>query len=166
MTTPGRFFRQGFGWRVGAIVLLSAICGTVANAVGPRRIPWTYPWSHDLELRAAKHGVTLVSLQDVSGYLKAGTHLILDARPKAEFKAGHLPEAFSVPQTDGVKALGEIQALLTPTQPIAVYCNNRDCDEGLLLCVLLHQQGFKGAVLMLEGFQRWSAEGLAVERGL
>lgn len=152
----------------GRVLLLTGtacVCALVAHAVLPGRVAWNYPWSRDVELRAASQNVTLVSLAETRKIVDEGTHLVFDARPKAQFIKGHLPEAYSVPQADATGALQKVQALLTPKQPLLVYCNEQGCDEGLLLCLRLREHGYANAVLYLEGYKQWVAAGLPVERG-
>lgn len=150
------------------LVLLgvAGVCGMLGNTLLPTRLPWIYPWSRDIELRAARDKVPLVTLKEAQEIVESGTHLVLDARTKAEFRKGHLPEAFSVPHVEATAALREVEMLLTASQPILVYCAESDCDEGLLLCLFLRERGFGKASLYLDGYRRWAAAGLPVERGL
>jgi rhodanese-related sulfurtransferase len=150
----------------GALLLSTAcVCGAIANTILPTRIPWSYAWSRDTEFRAGREKVPRVSLEEARDIVDGGGQLVLDARTKAEFRKGHLPGAFSVPQAEATAALRDVGMLLTKNQPILVYCANRDCDEGLLLCLFLRERGFGKASLYLDGYRRWAEAGLPVERG-
>ena len=156
---------RGLALRIALILGAACLCGAVANRVLPTRIPWTYAWSHDVELRAASEKIALVSLEEARGIVESGTQLVFDARTKPEFGKGHLPGAFSVPYNDVAAALSEVGMLLTRNQPLLVYCAGRDCDEGLLLCLRLREQGFRGAALFLDGYRAWAGAKLPVEAG-
>jgi rhodanese-related sulfurtransferase len=152
-------------FRVFLLSSATGLLGLLANTVLPTRIPWAHPWSRDTELRAQGAEVPLVSLEEAREIVEAGSHLVLDARTRVQFRKGHLPGAFSVPQTEAVTALGEVQMLMTKDQPILVYCAESGCDEGLLLCLLLRQQGYRKTALFLDGYRPWAAAGLDVEKG-
>ena len=151
--------------KVAALLGVACVCGAVANTVLPMRIPWSYPWSHDIELRAAHEKIPLVSLQEARDIVDAGAQMVLDARSKTEFEKGHLPGAFSVPQAEAPVALQHVEMLLAKNHAVLVYCAERDCDEGLLLCLFLRERGFGKAALFLDGYRHWVATGLATERG-
>jgi len=151
--------------KIALILGAACLCGAVANTVLPTRIPWTHAWSRDVELRAAGESIPLVPLEEARGIVEAGAQLVFDARTKAEFGKGHLPGAFSVPFNEVAAALNEVGMLLTKNQPILVYCTSQECDEGLLLCLRLRDQGFRGARLFLDGYRAWAAAGLPVETG-
>jgi rhodanese-related sulfurtransferase len=156
---------RGLVARACVLVAIATVCGAAANVCSPRRIPWTYEWSRHIELQAAKAGIAVVRLADAKPLVESGSHIVLDARPKKEFQQGRLPGAFSVPHNDAIEALKDVQLFLTPTQPVLIYCASSDCDEGLLLCVLLRQQGFRNVSLLVEGYRSWKAAGLEVETG-
>lgn len=151
--------------RVAALLLAAAACGTVANLVSPRRIPWVEDWAHYIEARALREGIALVTPGRAWDLLAAGTHVFFDARPAADYEAGHIPTAVSVPYDGVEEAMPRVQMLLTPAQPIVTYCSGRECDESFLLTLYLREQGFTNVVLFAGGFERWRAAGHPVEGG-
>ena len=153
----------GLFLRTGAILFVAVACGAAANLLSPHRIPWVEDWSRYIEAKAMKEGITLVTAKQVERILHDGTHVVFDARPPADYRAGHLPGAVSLPQLSVEDELANVQHLLTPAQPILTYCNGLDCDESLLLTLYLRQQGFTNAVLFAGGFKEWAAGGRPVE---
>ena len=45
-----------------------------------------------------------------------------------------------------------------------IYCDHRDCEEGLLLARQLVRMGYTNAALVVEGYAGWIESGGAVER--
>jgi hypothetical protein len=47
--------------------------------------------------RICDRGVPLATVKQAMTFLQSGTHVILDARPAADYEAGHIPTALSIP---------------------------------------------------------------------
>jgi rhodanese-related sulfurtransferase len=85
--------------------------------------------------------------------------LLLDVRPEAEFQAGHLPGALSIPLDELEQRLAELPA----GNLIVAYCRGPYCvfaDEAL---ELLAAHGWSVARLE-EGVAEWQLAGLQLER--
>jgi rhodanese-related sulfurtransferase len=147
------------------ILVLSLACGTVANWVSPARIPWIGDWENYIETKALKDKITLVTAAQAKALFDQGTHLFLDARPKADYDAGRIPTALSLPYTQVDEGMIHVQQYLTPTQPIVTYCSGKDCDESFMLTKYLRLQGFTNIVLFAGGMEQWKSAGYAVEGG-
>ena len=143
--------------QAGILLLAAAALGLVAQLVSPTRIPWREDWSRYVESKALKAGLMLASLEDVQRILRDNTHLVLDARPLVDYDRGHLPGAMSLPQTQLDTYYPQILPLLSPAQPLLVYCSGEECDESLLLSVYLREQGYTNVALFVGGYQAWQA---------
>jgi len=97
-----------------------------------------------------------VSPRDLSKRLKKGTSLILDARPTAEFSAGHVPGALNIPLETLESRLEE----LDKSRTIVVY--DRLSDRSRKAGELLLQKGFTAEELS-GGIAVWIAMKLPVE---
>ena len=148
-----------------AIAAITLVLGTAANVVSPRRIAWTEDWSHYIEARAIREGLSLITTAQAHDFFVKGTHLFLDARTDEEYRAGRIPGAFSVPFTALESSLPEVQQLLSPSFPIVTYCSGEACDESFLLAVELKRQGLTNVVLYASGFDKWVEAGHPAERG-
>jgi rhodanese-related sulfurtransferase len=147
------------------ILIVAVACGVASQVVRRDPIPWFENWANHIESKALKEGIPLVTAKDAMAFLQSGSHVILDARPAADYEAGHISTALSAPYASIAEALVEVQAVLTPAQPIMTYCSGKNCDESFLLTQYLRQQGFTNVVLFAGGFETWSAEGYPIERG-
>ncbi|MFH0953395.1 MAG: rhodanese-like domain-containing protein [Verrucomicrobiota bacterium] len=145
------------------ILLIAILCGGAANLVSPRRIPWVEDWANYIEAKALKEGVRLVRTEQARRIVDAGMHVVLDARPAADYAAGHLPGATSLPYNTVEESLADVQSMLAQSTPILTYCAGENCDESFLLTLFLRQQGFTNSVLFLGGFDQWKAAGYPVE---
>jgi rhodanese-related sulfurtransferase len=148
-----------------ALVALALVCSVAANLLRPDPIPWVEDWSRHIEARAMKERITLVDVEQAFRVVHSGLHLVLDARPAADFQAGHLPGALSVPYEAKEEAMAEVQMFLTPSRPILAYCSGEACDESFLLTLYLRDQGFTNVALFAGGTAAWKAAGHPLQEG-
>ena len=146
------------------LLALSAAAGLTARALRASPLPWRQNWSNQVAEKAAETGVRLVTLAETRALLDRQDHLLLDARPNRDYLAGHLPGAFSLPVLELATYLGQVLPLLSPAQPLLVYCSGTSCDESLQLAKVLQQQGFTNLVLFVGGMAEWQQAGLQVEK--
>jgi rhodanese-related sulfurtransferase len=99
-----------------------------------------------------------VSPSELQELLQNGAVVVLDVRPREEFKAGHIAQARSIPVADLEKRLKE----LPKRREIVAYCRGPYCvyaDEAVdLLCA----KGYNAARLV-GGYPDWKAAGRPVE---
>jgi rhodanese-related sulfurtransferase len=85
--------------------------------------------------------------------------VVLDVRPAAEYAAGHLPGALSIPVAELRRRLAELPA----DREIVAYCRGPYCAFAHEAVALLRQEGFSARRLE-DGLPEWQAAGLAVAR--
>ena len=163
MRTAGTF--QRLCLNTAGILIVAVACGAASQLVRRDPIPWFEDWSNYIEAKALKEGLPLVTAAQAMAFLQSGTHVILDARPAADYEAGHIPTALSAPYESVAEAMVAVQQHLTPSGPIMTYCFGKKCDESFLLSQYLRRQGFTNVVLFAGGFETWRAEGHPVEKG-
>ena len=147
------------------LLLVAAGLGAAVNAARPGRLPWRGDWTRHVENRALQHNIRLAGLNTVQRAVDTGAPALLDARPAADFRAGHLPRAQSLPIELAPEMLAGMQVSLARDQALLTYCARSDCDEGLELALMLRQQGYTNVMLFPGGLQEWRAAGGAVEGG-
>jgi rhodanese-related sulfurtransferase/DNA-binding transcriptional ArsR family regulator len=83
--------------------------------------------------------------------------ILLDVRPQAEYQAGHLPQARSIPLTELETRLAE----LPHDQEIVAYCRGPYCVFADEAVALLRAHGYT-ARRLAEGVPEWQQRGLPV----
>lgn len=90
--------------------------------------------------------------------MRAGSVTLLDVRPREEYRAGHVPDAVSVPLDELERRIDE----LPRDQEIVAYCRGPYCVLAAEAVEVLRSRGFE-AVRMEDGVRDWRAHGLEVE---
>lgn len=83
---------------------------------------------------------------------------VIDVRPAAEYAAGHLPGARSIPLAELEQRLGE----LSPDREVIAYCRGPYCVYADEAVALLTARGYR-ARRFSHGFPDWQLAGLPVE---
>ena len=105
-------------------------------------------------------GIELIDRRELAARLKRHEVVVLDVRPAAEYAAGHIAGARSVPITElrrqlkGLSREGEIVA----------YCRGPYCVYADDAVRELNRRGFR-ALRLAEGFPEWKRAGLPVAAG-
>jgi rhodanese-related sulfurtransferase len=138
--------------RIAVLLALAAVLGSAANAVSPRGLSWTHPLGQGLRARISEAGLHPVDLGQLPELIRKGRLRLLDARPAAEYKIGHLAGAQSVPWKD----IEDGKVPLPPAAgPTMVYCSNEFCDDALRLARLLAGRGDLDVGVLVEGYDEW-----------
>lgn len=98
--------------------------------------------------------VERLGMDELAARVKDGRVVLLDVRPRAEYRAGHVPSAVSVPidELDGV-----IDAL-PQAEEVVAYCRGRYCVYADDAVRLLRARG-RVARRLDEGFPEWRRAG-------
>jgi rhodanese-related sulfurtransferase len=86
--------------------------------------------------------------------------VVVDVRPAAEFAAGHLPGAVSIPLAELPRRIRE----LPKDREVVAYCRGRYCAYANVAVRLLRKRGFR-AVRLRDGLPEWEAERRPVVAG-
>jgi rhodanese-related sulfurtransferase len=115
------------------------------------------------ELAAAyvgdRSGLEPVTRRELEARLRAGDTVVLDVRPSAEFEAGHIAGARSVP-------VGQLRRLrsLSKDTAIVAYCRGPFCVYADDAVRQLRRRGFDARRLE-DGYPEWKRAGLPVAAG-
>ena len=107
---------------------------------------------------AIGEGLELVDRPTLWRLAQDGQVVVLDVRPAAEYEAGHIPGAVSIPLDDLEQKLSEIPR----DQPVVAYCRGPYCVLAVQAVELLRQRGFSARRLQ-DGFPEWREDGFPVE---
>jgi rhodanese-related sulfurtransferase len=106
-----------------------------------------------------RSGLEPVTRRELEARLRAGDTVVLDVRPAAEFEAGHIAGARSVP-------VGQLRRLrsLSKDTAIVAYCRGPFCVYADDAVRQLRRRGFDARRLE-DGYPEWKRAGLPVAAG-
>ena len=104
-------------------------------------------------------GLEPVTRRELEARIEAGDVVVLDVRPAAEFVAGHIPGARSVP----VAELRRLRSLAKEIEIVA-YCRGPYCVYADDAVRQLRRRGFNARRLE-DGFPEWKRAGLPIAAG-
>jgi rhodanese-related sulfurtransferase/predicted transcriptional regulator len=107
--------------------------------------------------RDRRHEFEPISATELRERLAQEEVVLLDARPRVEYEAGHVPGAISVPREELEKHLDQ----LPPAKTVVAYCRGPYCVIADDLLALLTEKGRKVRRLE-EGVAEWQRAGLAL----
>jgi len=99
-----------------------------------------------------EHAGDVISREEYEALRAADGAVLVDVRPRAEYEAGHLPEAISVP----LEALAGAADALPRDRRIVAYCRGAYCLFAGEAVALLRERGFD-AVRLEDGWLEWRA---------
>lgn len=108
--------------------------------------------------RQRRHEFEQISADELRTRLRNGEVVLLDVRPRVEYKAGHLPGAVSIPINKLERRLSE----LPPNKTIVAYCRGPYCVYADDALELLAEHGWAVARLE-EGVAEWQQAGYMLE---
>ena len=108
--------------------------------------------------RQRRHEFEQISADELRARLRNGEVVLLDVRPRVEYKAGHLPGAVSIPINKLERRLSE----LPPNKTIVAYCRGPYCVYADDALELLAEHGWAVARLE-EGVAEWQQAGYMLE---
>lgn len=133
--------------------LLAALRGVArARLAEVEQLVATYLTAHDR--------LEPISREELSARLAAGEAIVLDVRPREEYKAGHVVGARSIPGEELEARLAELPS----GQEVIAYCRGPYCMFAPSAVELLRRHGFR-ARRLVEGFPEWRLAGLPVASG-
>jgi rhodanese-related sulfurtransferase len=110
------------------------------------------------EYLGERGGVEQLSAAELAERLARGDVIVLDVRPDAEYRAGHIVGSRSAP----LPVLAELAEKLPRRQEIVAYCRGPYCVYADDAVRLLRERGLKARRLDV-GFPEWRRAGLPVE---
>ena len=123
-----------------------------AHAAGLERLAAAYLGDRD--------GIEVVDRSELAARLEHGAVVVLDVRPPAEFGAGHIAGARSIPISE---LRQHLKALRKDTDVVA-YCRGPYCVYADDAVRELRRRGFNASRLE-DGFPEWKRAGLPVAAG-
>lgn len=141
------------------IVLLGAALGLVANAISPRSISLITP------PKTEHSEQEFLPLSQAHELWSSGAAFFLDARAPADYEAGHIANAFSLPAETFDEHFAQVASFLTTDSTIVCYCDGRECDLSDHLAELLRQRGYTSIRILQNAWTEWNKAGYPTTKG-
>ena len=108
-----------------------------------------------------------VNLKEMHQIVTDHSALILDARPRSLFQAGHLPSAESLPRDDFKRWYQVLENQLDShrDKAIVVYCSSHDCPDSQLVAEALRKLGYKNLRVFRGGWKEWEGANFPKAKG-
>jgi rhodanese-related sulfurtransferase len=107
-----------------------------------------------------RDGIEVVDRDELAARLRRGDLIVLDVRPAAEYRAGHIAGARSVP----VAELRRHLRALPKDAEVVAYCRGPYCAYADDAVRELNRRGFR-ARRLIDGFPEWKRAGLPLAAG-
>ena len=136
---------------------LSLAVALTVNAFRPDGLPLLY--AQQSAILPGKAGEE-IRIQDAAMLYIAGRALFLDARSFAEFEAGHIKGAVSLPADSFEHAFDLVKDSLQGHEVLITYCDGEQCPLSHELAESLIRQGLTSVRVLKNGWTLWHAEKL------
>ncbi|MHB1305793.1 MAG: rhodanese-like domain-containing protein [Limisphaerales bacterium] len=112
---------------------------------------------------AANASTSPIHWVEVSGPLSRGELLLVDARTRPVYEAGHIPGAVCLPEDSSHEELLAFREKFGTERHTVIYCSSLSCSLSFKLAYkLIKDYGFRHVQYMTGGYQEWQREtGLA-----
>jgi len=141
------------------ILIGGAALGLAAHLVSPLRIPLITP------PKQAIPETEFIPLSEAYALWSGGAGFFLDARAPADYKAGHIPNAFSLPAEEFDAYYPQVESMLNTDSAIVCYCNGVECDLSRHLAEVLKQRGFTNIRILKNAWTEWVKAGYPIAKG-
>ena len=96
--------------------------------------------------------------------MDANLAVLLDARTRGNYLAGHIPGAISLPISEFKQTFSRTSPLLVKNKAIIIYCSGVNCLDSSLLAKELAQREYRDIFVYKGGIEEWQALGNPVQR--
>jgi len=153
----GRRLRTGLS-AIALIVAAAVVLGLLQNSVSGE------PLSLTGVTESSAATASLATPQDVRDALAQEHAVLVDSRETAQYEAGHLKGALSVPFPERERRYEELLQSVPSATRIVVYCD-QGCDTASRLASWLRTKGWPHVSVFESGFSAWRGAGLPVSTG-
>jgi len=147
------------------IALIVLIAGFASNRLRSDEMPFVEEWSEKSKLVTSSGENLEISLFEAANLFKKGEAMFIDARSRAEYDAGHIKGAKSLPYKEADWQFIEVMAGVPEERAVITYCDGEMCELSMELAVFLENAGYKNVKVLSNGWSVWQQNGLPVETG-
>ncbi|MGE5258338.1 MAG: rhodanese-like domain-containing protein [Hyphomicrobiales bacterium] len=146
------------------ILSLAVAVALTVNALRARGIDWLAPVPPAAETAAASDRRE-IPLEEAVRWHAEKSAIFADARPAADYAAGHIQGALSLPDQEFDTWVEDFIAATDPETVIITYCEGAQCLLSKSLAEKLIDLGYVNTRYLIDGWGRWKANRLPVGKG-
>jgi|GEM_PF-1959375 len=106
-----------------------------------------------------------ISWTNAKPLIASGRALLVDARPKPSYDAGHIPGAVSLPIESNEEAYAAFTRTHGTNASLVIYCSGQSCSRSKALADrLIQQYGYRSVQYMSGGYVEWQQSELATPK--
>lgn len=147
------------------IALIVSVAGFASNRLRFDKMPLVEDWSAKSNLVTSSGENLEISLSESSNLFKKGEAVFIDARSRAEYDAGHIKGAKSLPYKEADWKFVDAMTGVPEESAVITYCDGETCELSMELAVFLRNTGYKNARVLSNGWTVWRQNNLPVETG-
>lgn len=150
--------------RFAAMAILAAPSLSVLWAASPPvPAPRPRPTVYETTLEVQQQSTPELSTQELKAFVAGGAGVLLDARPKQDFDAAHIPGSVSIEATSLLRVA---QTLPASTTPVVIYADGPFSDTAIQRAEELIRMGYPNVSRYQLGLAVWRALGNTAETSL
>jgi rhodanese-related sulfurtransferase len=146
------------------ISVVAVAMALLTNGLRTNRLPLLSA-AGPAQATAVDQDVRQISIDTAEAKFNQNTALFADARPAADFAAGHIAGAVNLPAAASEQWLGRLFASTDPEQTLITYCAGPKCNLGKQLARILTEAGFEQVFYLVDGWGQWTSRDLPIEKG-
>ena len=104
--------------------------------------------------------IPLLRAAEAEALWKHDDTLFVDVRSDADYAAGHIAGAVSLPEEEFEQRFPALRRRLEPARAIVVYCKSEDCGKSLWTALRLRNAGLIQTRIYPAGWYDWKRHGL------
>jgi len=100
--------------------------------------------------------LTQLSIDEFDRLARSEEVIVIDARMKSDYQAGHIKGAHNLPVNSGRVARQNVLRDAPKTSRVVVYCQSANCDYARVVAVLLISDGYSDVSVVDGGWLEWN----------
>lgn len=146
------------------VIAIAAALAAAGYLLRPRVLPFVPPPDPPVSDTGEDKLFKAISLETAREMFADKTALFADARPLIAYEEGHIEGALHLDPYTFDQWADTLIAAISPDQPIITYCEGPNCALSHELAEKLTWLGFERVYYLVDGWGKWKANGLPVDK--
>lgn len=151
-------------WQVPLLVVMACLIALAVNHWRGATLPLFGDWSVTARLTDTAGDSLVISLDQAKQLYDREGAIFVDARPRSQYKDGHISGALSLPWQDATNTFADLAVKLEEKGTLITYCDGEDCALSHDLAMFLKDLGYGDVRVLVNGWTVWQDAGLPVQK--